>query len=192
MVDLDAFPDIAIGDVRVTFRALGEMDPRDAVRMFSMRREVFVDRLGWRDLPTAGAAIEVDQFDNEHARYILAHDAAGNLRVTCRMLPGEVSMVPAVWPGLLDLPGAPALDQSFEVSRICSDGVGVDFTREAIRLFRMAAIHAGALTRFGVANGQILRVYRRLLIRPDHVAAAADAPEFHLCVWRERGGVPLT
>ena len=41
--------------------------------MFAARKAVFIDLLGW-DLPVLAGQYEMDQFDDEHARYLILSD----------------------------------------------------------------------------------------------------------------------
>ncbi len=54
--------------------------------MFVARKEVFIDLLGW-DLPALDGRFEIDQFDDEHARYLILLDGEGRHLGSTRLLP---------------------------------------------------------------------------------------------------------
>ncbi len=56
--------------------------------MFAARKAVFVDLLKW-DVPVLDGQFEVDQFDNEHAQYVVLADADGRHLGSARLLPTE-------------------------------------------------------------------------------------------------------
>jgi acyl-homoserine lactone synthase len=89
-------------------------------QMHRHRKQVFIDRFGWR-LPLIGGEQEVDQFDTERAVYLLSLDPAGALT-------GSLRLMPSTGPHLLgDLfahlcaDGAPRDAATWEVSRFCTD-----------------------------------------------------------------------
>ena len=91
---------------------------------FRLRREVFVDRLGW-SLPhagrTAGTGMEYDDFDGNTATYLVNLNSVGHVMATVRMTP---SMSPnlscdtlAPQMGIV-MPRGPHI---VEMSRMCAD-----------------------------------------------------------------------
>lgn len=54
--------------------------------MFEDRKSVFVDLLKW-DLPVLDGRFELDQFDNEHATYLIIADEEGDHLGSARLLP---------------------------------------------------------------------------------------------------------
>lgn len=102
--------------------ALDQGDRADAApvlrEMFAARKEVFVDLLGW-DLPVLAGRYELDQFDDEHARYLIVADGAGSHLASARLLP-------TTRPHLLDTLFAdlcagpvPTGPSTFEITRFC-------------------------------------------------------------------------
>lgn len=53
--------------------------------MFEARKRVFVDLLKW-DVPVLEGRFELDQFDDEHAVYLVVHDDAGGHLGSARLL----------------------------------------------------------------------------------------------------------
>ena len=88
--------------------------------MFAARKQVFVDLLKW-DVPVIEGAFEVDQFDDEHARYlVLADDRSGHLG-SARLLPTtRPHILDSLYPELCEA-AAPRGEDIFEITRFCLD-----------------------------------------------------------------------
>ncbi len=54
--------------------------------MFEDRKSVFVDLLKW-DVPVLDGRFEIDQFDDEHATYLIIADGDGDHLGSARLLP---------------------------------------------------------------------------------------------------------
>lgn len=88
--------------------------------MFAARKSVFVDLLKW-DVPVLAGTYEIDQFDDEHARYLVLTDRTGGHLGSARLLP-------TTRPHILDSlyadlcakapPKGPAI---YEITRFCLD-----------------------------------------------------------------------
>lgn len=88
--------------------------------MFAARKEVFVDLLQW-DVPVLGGRFEVDQFDDEHAIYLVVTDPAGRHLASARLLPTTRPHILAdLYAPLCDgaVPRGPGI---YEVTRFCLD-----------------------------------------------------------------------
>jgi N-acyl-L-homoserine lactone synthetase len=91
---------------------------------FRLRREVFVDRLGW-SLPyaerTAQTGLEYDDFDGNAATYLVNLDAAGRAVATVRLTPSTAANLTcdrlAAEMGVV-MPRGPHI---VEMSRMCAD-----------------------------------------------------------------------
>lgn len=88
--------------------------------MFEARKRVFVDLLKW-DVPVLEGRYELDQFDDEHAVYLIVRDPAGEHLGSARLLP-------TVRPHLLDTlfsdlcaAAPPRGSHVFEITRFCLD-----------------------------------------------------------------------
>jgi acyl-homoserine lactone synthase len=95
---------------------------RDLVlrRMFEARKAVFVDLLGW-DVPVLGGKYEVDQFDDEHARYVVLADADLDHLGSARLLPTtRPHILDTIFPALCAGP-VPRGEDTFEITRFCLD-----------------------------------------------------------------------
>ncbi|HEX5181548.1 MAG TPA: acyl-homoserine-lactone synthase [Allosphingosinicella sp.] len=131
--------DLVLPEARYRFAAA-------LMEMHSDRKQVFVDRLGW-SLPARGSWLEVDQFDNDFAVYLLALDG-GRHRGSVRLLPSTgPNMLDSLFPELCP-DGAPAGDEIWEISRL------VTSPREAsgasvLKLHRLLAL---ALIEFARLN----------------------------------------
>ena len=60
--------------------------------MFAARKRVFVDLLKW-DVPVLAGRFEIDQFDDEHARYIILLDASPTTVTLTPYLVGNPTVV---------------------------------------------------------------------------------------------------
>jgi len=86
--------------------------------MFEERKRVFVDLLKW-DVPVLAGRYEVDQFDTEHAAYIIITDDAGRHCGSARLLPtDQAHILDTFFQDLCD--GAPPTGpQTREITRFC-------------------------------------------------------------------------
>jgi len=88
--------------------------------MFAARKAVFVDLLKW-DVPVLDGRFEVDQFDDQHAQYLVLGDTDGRHLGSARLLPTlRPHLLGDVYPQLCDapVPSGPAI---FEITRFCLD-----------------------------------------------------------------------
>lgn len=86
--------------------------------MFEARKQVFVDLLRW-DVPVLDGRYEIDQFDDEHAVYLIVTDRAGNHLGSARLLPtSRPHILDSLFPGLCagEPPRSP---DCFEITRFC-------------------------------------------------------------------------
>lgn len=103
------------------------VEPHSSIReedvlraMFVARKEVFVDLLRW-NIPVLDGRFEIDQFDDEHAIYLVVTDRAGAHLASARLLP---TMRPHI---LCDLyaslceDAVPRGPDIYEVTRFCLD-----------------------------------------------------------------------
>lgn len=91
---------------------------------FRLRREVFIDRLGWA-LPNARAAaetgMEIDEFDNDAASYLIKLDDEGQVVATLRITPStkrNLSCDILAKQMGVEMPRGPHI---VELSRLCAD-----------------------------------------------------------------------
>ena len=73
-------------DVVVKSGFAGRLEDRSLKAMFEDRRSVFVDLLKW-DLPVLDGRFEIDEFDDEHATYVIVADDEGDHLGSARILP---------------------------------------------------------------------------------------------------------
>lgn len=86
--------------------------------MFAARKSVFVDLLKW-DLPVLAGQYEVDDFDDEHARYLILTDSDHNHLASARLLPTiRPHILGDIFPALCQEapPRAPGI---WEITRFC-------------------------------------------------------------------------
>jgi acyl-homoserine lactone synthase len=118
------------------------------MEMHHDRKQVFVDRFGWR-LPAKGSWLEVDQFDDDYAIYLLARSPEGRHRGSVRLLPSSrphmlSSLFSHLCPG-----GVPSGDDCWEISRLVTRPADASGTT-ILRIHRLLAL---ALVEFAEANG---------------------------------------
>ena len=86
--------------------------------MFEARKSVFVDLLKW-DVPVIDGRFEIDQFDDEHATYLIVADGDGDHLGSARLLPTtrRTSSARSFRSSAPDT--APAGPDIFEITRFC-------------------------------------------------------------------------
>ncbi len=112
--------------------------------MFAARKSVFVDLLKW-DVPILEGAYEIDQFDDEHAHYLVLTDDDGTHLGSARLLPTRrPHILDTLYPELCeDTP--PRGEAIFEITRFCLDRRLRALDRRAVRDTLVAAIVDHAL-----------------------------------------------
>lgn len=86
--------------------------------MFEARKQVFVDLLKW-DVPVLDGRYEIDQFDDEHAIYLIVADAAGQHLGSARLLPTiRPHILDSLFPSLC-AGDPPRSTDCFEITRFC-------------------------------------------------------------------------
>lgn len=88
--------------------------------MFEARKRVFVDLLKW-DVPVLEGRFELDQFDDEHAIYLLVSDAEGQHLGSARLLPTlRPHLLDTLFPQLC-ASAPPRGPDVLEITRFCLD-----------------------------------------------------------------------
>ena len=133
---------------------------RAMMEMHHHRKQIFVDRLGW-DLPSKGSWLEIDEFDNDDAVYIMAVSADGSSHL------GSVRLLPTTKPHMLDTiftglcsGAAPTGKTVWEISRLLATPEGAD-GRNILRVHRLLAM---GIVEFGRHHG----VERFTLVAESH------------------------
>ena len=86
--------------------------------MFEARKQVFVDLLGW-DLPVLAGCYEIDQYDNEHARYLIVADRTHRHLGSARLLPTtHPHILGDLFPQLCE-GSPPRAPDIYEITRFC-------------------------------------------------------------------------
>ncbi|MBN8813468.1 MULTISPECIES: acyl-homoserine-lactone synthase [unclassified Sphingomonas] len=86
--------------------------------MFAARKSVFIDLLKW-DLPVLDGRYEIDQFDDQHARYLILTDSANEHLASARLLPTtRPHILDGLFPALCagEIPRGPRV---WEITRFC-------------------------------------------------------------------------
>lgn len=86
--------------------------------MFADRKRLFVDLFGW-DVPVVDGQYEIDQFDTQHAIYVIAADDDGDHEASIRLFPTtEPHMLGTLFAHLCPM-GVPVGSTIWESSRLC-------------------------------------------------------------------------
>jgi N-acyl-L-homoserine lactone synthetase len=86
--------------------------------MFEARKQIFVDLLKW-EVPVLEGRYEVDQFDDEHAIYLIVTDPAGEHLGSARLLPtSRPHILDSLFPTLC-AGEPPRSSDCFEITRFC-------------------------------------------------------------------------
>ncbi|MBX3565942.1 MULTISPECIES: acyl-homoserine-lactone synthase [unclassified Sphingomonas] len=124
--------------------------------MFAARKSVFIDLLKW-DLPVLDGRYEIDQFDDQHARYLILTDSANEHLASARLLPTtRPHILDGLFPALCagEIPRGPRV---WEITRFCLGRQLRSAERRLVRnqLVSALAMHAldtGIDTYTGVAE----------------------------------------
>lgn len=112
--------------------------------MFAARKSVFVDLLKW-DVPVIDDTYEVDQFDDEHATYLILTDAAGGHLASARLLPTlRPHILDSLYAALCERTPPRAAD-TYEITRFCLDRALSARARRAARDTLVVALAEHAL-----------------------------------------------
>lgn len=134
------------------------------LQMHHDRKRVFVDKLGW-DLPSRNSWLEVDEFDNDYAVYLLARaPRTGRHEGSVRLLPSTRPHVLANLFPELCAEGVPVKDDCWEISRLVTPPAATSGTA-VVRVHRTIAL---ALVEFAELNG--IKSYS-LVTEPHRVPA---------------------
>jgi acyl-homoserine lactone synthase len=111
--------------------------------MFEARKHVFVDLLKW-DVPVIADRYEVDQFDNEHATYLILSDETGAHLASARLLETtRPALLDSLFTHLCDAP-PPNGEHVREITRFClsRDLPAPERRRARDRLVTALVLHA--------------------------------------------------
>lgn len=133
-------------------------DAGDAVLdlMFAARKSVFVDLLRW-NVPVRGGRHEVDQFDDEWARYLILLSDDGRHLASARLLPTtRPHILDTLFPSLCE-DEPPRGPNVLEITRFCLDRSLRAIERRGVRDQLVTALvdhalEAGVTTYTGVAE----------------------------------------
>lgn len=115
--------------------------------MFEARKRIFVDLLKW-DVPVVDGRFEVDQFDDEHAQYLIVSNKDGAHAASCRLLKTtRPHILDTLFPELCDA-AIPRGHSTLEITRFCLDRNQSSTERLESRNILISALVAHAL-----ANG---------------------------------------
>lgn len=98
----------------------GQPDTRILLAMFEARKSVFVDLLKW-NVPVLDGRYELDQFDDDRARYVVLADDAGMHHGSARLLPTTREHILGDLYAHLCEGEVPRGADIFEITRFCLD-----------------------------------------------------------------------
>lgn len=94
------------------------LDRRVLAAMFEARKQIFVDLLRW-DVPVLAGRFELDEFDDEHAAYIIVTDESGGHLGSARLLKTtRPHILGTLFPELCEGP-VPSGPDTLEITRFC-------------------------------------------------------------------------
>jgi acyl-homoserine lactone synthase len=118
--------------------------------MFEDRKSVFVDLLQW-DLPVLAGRFEIDQFDDEHATYLIVAGPDGDHLGSARLLKTtRPHILGSLFAGLCSGP-PPVGPHVFEITRFCLSRRQTASSRRHTRNALVSALVGHALDR-GIAT----------------------------------------
>jgi N-acyl-L-homoserine lactone synthetase len=124
--------------------------------MFEDRKSVFADLLKW-DVPVLDGRFELDEFDDEHATYLIIADRCGNHLGSARLLPTtRAHILGSLFPHLCAAP-PPCGRGVVEITRFClsrrQGALGRRHTRnQLVSALAWRALETGIRTYTGVAE----------------------------------------
>lgn len=130
--------------IRTVMRTSNVAEEAALAAMFEARKAVFVDLLKW-DLPVLGGRFEIDQFDDEQARYLIVEDRAGGHLGSARLLPTDrPHILGDLFPNLCSGP-VPTGPTVREITRFCLDRRQSAASRRIVRNRLVTGLVADAL-----------------------------------------------
>ncbi|MGF7156093.1 acyl-homoserine-lactone synthase [Novosphingobium gossypii] len=126
-------------------------ETKTLLAMFEARKSVFVDLLKW-DVPILDGRYELDQFDDERARYVILADGTCAHRGSARLLPTTREHILGEFYAQLCDEKVPRGPDIFEITRFCLDRGLRTAARREVRDALVCALVGHAL-----ANG--IRTY---------------------------------
>lgn len=117
--------------------------------MFAARKEVFIDLLKW-DLPALDGRYEIDQFDDEHAQYLILLDDEGRHQASTRLLPTtRAHLLDTLFPQLCgESPPSGRHVEEITSLRTCADAFSRERPEHARRPPGRESLDRGSQTRF--------------------------------------------
>ncbi|MEO0342970.1 MAG: acyl-homoserine-lactone synthase [Pseudomonadota bacterium] len=147
--------------------------PKLAETMFKDRAAQFVSRLNW-DIGVTFAGLEIDQYDDAGAVYIVATDINGRHAASMRLRPSlGATMLQEVFSDRFDVP-LPAND-IWESTRFCvAPNSNQDGAVRVLLAGQSLGLAQGLEASLGVVYKHTLRIYRRLGWEPEVLQSASD------------------
>ena len=127
--------------------ALAPFESETLRLMFEARKRVFVDLLKW-NVPVVAGQYELDQFDDEHAVYLIIADKSGRHLGSARLLKSlRPHILDTLFPELC-ASEPPRGANILEITRFC-----LDRNQSSVRRLETRNTLVSALVDYGLANG---------------------------------------
>lgn len=170
--------------MQTTYAKASQLKLGELNQVFSYRHAIFVERLGW-DLPSAGAGLEIDQFDRPDTFHVVGRDRHGQACGYARLLPTTQSyLLGEVFPALLDGAPIPRSPSVWEVSRFCSVELDAPAGRQRqadlwgcqamLRATVQCALEQGATHLIAVSTIAMERILQRLAVHAYRAGPTMD------------------
>jgi N-acyl-L-homoserine lactone synthetase len=115
--------------------------------MFEARKQVFVDLLKW-DVPMIDGRFELDQFDDDHAHYLIVLNRAGGHAASARLLKTvRPHILDTLFPDLCEM-AIPRGRTTLEITRFC-----LDRRQSAAERLESRNMLVSALVAYALVNG---------------------------------------
>ncbi|MEM9715176.1 MAG: acyl-homoserine-lactone synthase [Pseudomonadota bacterium] len=141
--------------------------------MFLDRAVQFVDRLAW-DIALTEDGLEIDQYDDRDALYLIALNARGRHAASMRLRPTTaVTMLRDIFPSM---DGAKTTDKAiWESTRFCiAPGADMKSAARVLLAGQALGLAQGLQSSLGIYDLRMERVYRRLGWSPEKLSEADD------------------
>lgn len=152
--------------------------------MFKDRAAQFVTRLGW-DISLTADGLEIDEFDDADAIYLLAHDQKGRHAASMRLRPMKgATLLEKVFPEMMQ--HTIVSDRYWESTRFClAPMAGSRAAAEVLLAGQRLGIAQGLAGAWGIYDVKMHRIYRRLGWSPQKISEMDDpSGRIALGCWR--------
>lgn len=159
------------------------LDDAAIATMFEDRKRLFIDLLGW-DVPVTDDRYEIDQFDGDHATYLIACHSDGGHNASLRLLPTNGPHILGDLFGELCDHGIPRGPKIAEITRLCLPTRLGAACRLAVRNRLISAMVDHALASdISALTGVVARDFLAQILEMGWDCAALGEPRFMSGGW---------